>query len=164
MGGPEPYSHSVDFSFSQFSGAGVRLAEACRVGSIGLESAARADGGVVVASFNPTGPYGPYSLPAYLKLSQSEPGAYFIEVHPELVQQWYGDIGLTATEDGGSIFAWSQVRERFGIFAIRMNPAGIVTGVPPGAPSQDLRVWYARGTGLQVTDGQERRSKVVVIR
>ena len=37
---------------------------------------------------------------------------------------WYGDVGLTGTGDGGAIFAWSQERERFGIFAIRLGQAG----------------------------------------
>ena len=116
----------------------------------GLEVASRGDGGMFAATFYPTGPYGPYAPNAYIEASQSAPGDGFLEWHNEPVMTWYGDVALTATGDGGAIFAWSQERERFGIFAIRLGQAGVVTGVPPtpviGPPS--LRVRFVRGEGV----------------
>jgi hypothetical protein len=103
-----------------------------------------------VGSYFPHGPSGLYQPNAFVGLNQTAPGGSFVEWHDDVLVQWYGDIGLTTTGDGGSIFAWSQVRERFGIFAIRMNPAGQVTSVPPGTATRGLRVWYARGSGVQV--------------
>src|SRR6185436_383804 len=107
-------------------------------------------GGLVVGSYFPHGPSGLYQPNAFVGLNQTAPGGSFIEWHDDPVVDWYGDVGLATTGDGGSIFAWSQVRERFGIFAIRMNPAGQVTSVPPGTATRGLRVWYARGSGVQV--------------
>ena len=149
-GRPSFYDHGVDYDFKHLSASGANLGYGPGGGITGLETAARGDGGIVVASYFPEGPYGPNAPPAYLQLSQSDPGATFSEYHPEPVIEWYGDIGLAATGDGGSILAWSQVNERYGIFAIRMNPGSIVTGVTPtpivGPPS--LRVRFVRGSGV----------------
>ena len=150
-GRPSFFDHATEYNFKHYTASGATaLLNGPGGGITGLESVPRGDGGVVVASYFPNGPYGPLDPSANLQLDQSTPGATFSESHPEPVIQWYGDIGLTATGDGGSILAWSQVNERYGIFAIRMNPAGIVTGVPPtpviGAPS--LRVRFVRGEGV----------------
>jgi hypothetical protein len=116
----------------------------------GLVIASRGDGGMFAATFFPSGPYGPYSPSAYISATQSAPGGSYTEWHDEPVLDWYGDVGLAATGDGGAIFAWSQVRERFGVFAIRLGPAGAVTDVTPtpvvGPPS--LRVRFVRGSGV----------------
>jgi hypothetical protein len=120
------------------------------VNQYGLEVASRGDGGMFATTFFPNGPYGPYSPSAYILATQSAPGTYFSEWHDEPLLDWYGDVGLTATGDGGALFAWSQVRDRYGVFAIRLGQAGVVTGVPPppviGAPS--LRVRFVRGEGV----------------
>ena len=139
------------FKFSRYGGTGAGTSESVVTGVNGLESAARGDGGVVAASYHPSGPLGLYQPNAYIAVDQSDPGASFSEYHTETGVQWYGDIGLAATGDGGSIFAWSQVNERFGVFAIRLNPGGQVTGVPPGLVTSGLRVWFVRGSGVQVT-------------
>jgi hypothetical protein len=137
-------------SFTRRSSAGTAEAGGITTDQHGLEVASRGDGGMFAATFFPTGPYGPYAPNAYIAASQSAPGEDFLEWHDQPVISWYGDVGLTATGDGGAIFAWSQERERFGIFAIRLGPAGVVTGVPPvpgiGAPS--LRVKFVRGEGV----------------
>ena len=55
------------------------------------------------------------------------------------------------TATGGAIFAWSQLIDRQGIYAIRLGQAGAVTGVTPtlvvGVPS--LRVRFVRGEGVR---------------
>ena len=149
-GQPMFFDHGVSYDFTHFSAAGDVLPGGFAIGGTGVESGARGDGGIVAASFFPSGPSGPFQPSAYLQVDQTDPGASFTEYHAEPVIEWYGDIGLSATGDGGSIFAWSQVNERFGVFAIRLNPSGIVTGVPPGSAGQRLRLWYARGSGVQV--------------
>ena len=149
-GRPGFYDHFTELNFKHVSASGATLEYGPGGGITGLESSARGDGGVVVASYYPTGPYGPYQPSAYLQLSQSAPGGTFSEWHGEPVVEWYGDIGLAATGDGGSILAWSQVNERYGIFAIRMNPGSIVTGVPPTpAIAPSLRVRFVRGEGVR---------------
>jgi hypothetical protein len=153
VGRPGTYDHGSDYGFKHVDAGGGSLGEDVRVFADRVESQPRGDGGVVVASFFPTGPYGPYSPAAYLQVGQSDPGGWFSEYHDQPVIEWYGDIGLTTTGDGGSIFAWSQVHERLGIFAIRMNPAGIVTGVPPGGVPRALRIWFTPGDGIRVAGG-----------
>jgi len=114
----------------------------------GIEYASRGDGGMFIASLNPAGPYGPFSPPAYIQAAQTDPGPGFAEYHDEPVQLWYGDVALAATGDGGAIFAWSQVKDRFGIFAVRLEP---VTSVPPpavrGLPA--LQVRFVPGVGVR---------------
>ena len=150
-GRPSFFLHGgSNYSFDRYSELGLPVGESAGAGDHGIESASRGDGGVVVGSYFPHGPSGLYQPSAFVGLNQTQPGGSFIEWHDDPVVQWYGDIGLAATGDGGTIFAWSQVKERFGVFAIRMNPAGQVTGVPPGTASRGLRVWYARGSGVQV--------------
>lgn len=146
------------YGFDLFNQQGAAVGVSVYSGSLGIESASRGDGGVSVGSYFPHGPSGPYQPNAFVGLNQTAPGGSFIDWHDDPVVQWYGDIGLATTGDGGSIFAWSQVKERFGVFAIRMNPAGQVTGVPPGTASRALRVWFTRGAGVRVSGGAGRVS------
>jgi hypothetical protein len=116
----------------------------------GIEVVPRGDGGMFVASFKPSGATGPNESDAYISVSQSDPGTGFFESKGSLSATRYGDVGLTATGEGGAIFAWSQLIDRQGVYAIRLGQAGVVTGVPPtpviGPPS--LRVRYVRGSGV----------------
>ena len=136
--------------FTRRSGSGGVEPGGITTEQYGLEIASRGDGGMFAATFFPSGPYGPYSPIAHITATQSVPGGYFTEWHDQPVLDWYGDVGLAATGDGGAIFAWSQVRERLGVYAIRLGPAGAVTGVPPtpvtGPPT--LRVRFVRGEGV----------------
>jgi hypothetical protein len=104
-----------------------------------------------IATFKPSGATGPFEADAYIRVSQSTPGTSFFESKGSLSATRYGDVGLTATGDGGAIFTWSQLIDRQGIYAIRLNPAGVVTGVPPatikGPPS--LRLRFVPGTGVR---------------
>jgi hypothetical protein len=98
----------------------------------GHESAPIPAGGAWIASFYPTGPYGPYDPPAFLAVSLTDPAPGwhdFVESHSEILVHWYGDIGLAATDDGGGVFFWSQVNQRHGLFARRFTAAGEVTAV-----------------------------------
>jgi hypothetical protein len=145
-GRPMVFVHAgATYGFDLYSDLGLPVGASTSAGNLGLESASRGDGGLVVGSYFPHGPSGLYQPNAFVGLNQTAPGGSFIEWHDDPVVQWYGDIGLATTGDGGSIFAWSQVKERFGIFAIRMNPAGQVTGVPPGTASRLVRarLWSA---------------------
>jgi hypothetical protein len=137
-------------TFSRRSWSGASLPGAVGADQRGIEFAPRGDGGMFIASFKPSGATGPYEADAHVAVSQSDPGAGFYESKPSYYSTRYGDIGLTSTGDGGAIFAWSQLIDRQGVYAIRLEQAGMVTGVPPatvvGPPS--LRVRFVRGEGV----------------
>ena len=137
-------------TFSRRSAAGDPLPGGIGADQRGIEYAARGDGGMFVASFKPSGANGPFEADAYISVGQSSPGAGFYESKMSGPNTRYGDIGLTATGDGGAIFAWSQLIDRQGVYAIRLSQAGPVTGVRPtpvvGPPS--LRVRFVRGSGV----------------
>jgi hypothetical protein len=137
-------------TFSRRSPAGDPLPGGVGADQRGIEYAPRGDGGMFVASFKPSGATSMWDGDAYVAVSQSSPGAGFFESKTSYSATRYGDIGLTATGDGGAIFAWSQLIDRQGVYAVRLGQAGAVTGVPPppviGAPS--LRVRFVRGDGV----------------
>src|SRR5262245_1412213 len=138
-------------SFSRRSPAGDPLPGGVGAEQRGIEFASRGDGGMFVASFKPSGATGPYESDAYISVSQSSPGAGFYESKGSFSATRYGDVGLTATGDGGAIFAWSQRIDRQGIYAIRLGQAGAVTGVPPTTVSRGpaLHVHFVRGQGVR---------------
>ena len=150
-GRPMFFNHGSAYAFDLYSEQGLPLGESAGAGERGIESEPRGDGGLVVGSYFPHGPNGFFQPNAFVQVSQSDPGGSFYEWHDEPFQQWYGDIGLAATGDGGSIFAWSQNNERFGIYAVRMNPDGQVLGVPPLPRPAALHVRFERGRGVQVS-------------
>jgi len=137
-------------TFSRRSPAGEPLPGGVGAEQRGIEYAPRGDGGMFVAAFKPSGATSIYDADAYIAVSQSNPGAGFFESKTSYSATRYGDIGLTATGDGGAIFAWSQSIDRHGVYAIRLGQAGAVTGVPPtpmlGGPN--LRVRFVRGEGV----------------
>ena len=153
---------TAGMGFSRRDAAGASVPGGVDGAQKGLEVAARGDGGMFVASFKPSDATGPYEADAYISVVQSDPGVGFFESKPSLYDTRYGDIGLTATGDGGAIFAWSQLIDRQGIFAIRLGPAGAVTGVPPthvvGAPS--LRARFIRGEGVHALASMPGPSRV----
>lgn len=114
----------------------------------GLEFAARDDGGMFLAAFKPSGATGPFEADAYIRVSQSDPGANFFESKVSFSAIRYGDVGLSATRDGGAIFAWSQLIDRQGVFAIRLNPAGAVAGVTPVPAVASLHARFVAGRGV----------------
>jgi len=142
--------NTAAMTFSHRSAAGEPIPGGVGADQRGIEYAPRGDGGMFVASFKPSGATSPYDGDAYVSVSQSNPGGGFFESKTSYSATRYGDIGLTATGDGGAIFAWSQLIDRQGIYAIRLGQAGAVTGVPPtpviGPPS--LRVRFVRGEGV----------------
>ena len=119
----------------------------------GIEIAKKPDTGIYLATFHPDGPYSAWDANAFLHLGQAPapPGwTDFVEYHPEPVLAWYGDIGLAATEDGGSVFFWSQVRERIGLFARGFNALGEITAVAPTPSPLGLHgLRFVRGAGVR---------------
>jgi len=136
--------------FTRYDGSGSPLPGGTGANQLGLEFAARGDGGMSIASFKSSGPNGLNDGTAYIGLWQSTPGASFFEYQASPSTIRYGDIGLAPTGDGGAIFTWSELIDRQGVFAIRLNPSGIVTDVPPTTTARGARLWYARGVGVQL--------------
>ena len=120
------------FFLDRYSPTGVVLPYPVEADQSGLETAQGTDGSVFVADCNPVGPYSDWDPLASVRIS-SAAGATWSEWHTTPVTTWYGDAGVAATDDGGAILAWSQVNQRYGIFAVRVNGAGLVTGIPPAA-------------------------------
>jgi hypothetical protein len=151
-GTPGFYTEGVSvLAFEHWSGAGTALPGGLTAYYLGFDYASRGDGGMYIASFYPTGPTSYFSPNAFISAAQSAPGEGYLEYHDTPVVQWYGDVALAATGDGGAIFGWSQVNERFGIFAVRLGPAGQVTAVPP-APIQSppsMRLRFVPGVGVR---------------
>lgn len=134
-------------NFSRFDALGGAQLGGIGTNQGGLEYALRSDGGMFIASFKPSGATGPFEADAYVGVSQSD-GASFFESAPSASLTRYGDIGLSATRDGGAIFAWSQLIGRQGVYAIRLNPAGVVAGVEPHLGPASLRLRFVRGQGV----------------
>lgn len=131
---PSYFDHGSEFQFVRVFGNGtVPCCDGARTSLAQHEFAPAPGGGLWVASFNGTGPYGYYEPGAFLAVDQSEPSSWtgFFEYHEEVLMHWYDDIGLAATADGGSVFYWSQAHDRFGLFARRFTATGQVTGVTP---------------------------------
>jgi hypothetical protein len=140
-------------TFSRRSATGESIPGGVGAAQRGIEVASRGDGGLFVAAFKPSGATSVYDADAYISVSQSDPGAGFYESKTSYSATRYGDVGLTATGDGGAIFAWSQLIDRQGIYAIRLGQAGAVTGAPPMPPipmlgSPRLRAQFVRGEGV----------------
>jgi hypothetical protein len=144
---------TATFGFQHRSAAGAALAGGASADQRGVEVAARDDGGLWMASYKPSGATGPYEADAYIAASASDPGGSFYESVPSYYATRYGDVGLAATGDGGAIFAWSQLIDRQGVYAVRLSPSGVVTGVPPIAPARAFRAWFVRGAGVRVQGG-----------
>ncbi len=117
------------YTIDHYSAAGATLPEMVGANQLGLDVAQRPDGAVFVASFNPSGPTSSWSPNAYVGVA-STAGASWGEVHATPVVTWYGDVAVASTGDDGAILVWSQTNERFGIYAVRVNGSGLVTGVP----------------------------------
>lgn len=131
----------------------------------GFEALVPPSGDTYLASCWPSGPYGPYQPNAYVALDQTAAtgakGPGYLEWHSEPVITWYGDVGLAPTSGGGAILVWSQVRERFGLFARRFTPAGEVTGVPTvAAGTRTMTLRFVVGRGVVVRMDGAARSRV----
>ncbi len=125
------------------------------VGVRGGEYFAKGDGGMFSANYWPVGPYQRYDPDAYIWLGQSLPSpgwTNFYEYHSDILLEWYGDIGLASTDDGGAVFFWSQMHERIGLFARRFGPGGEVTAVEPVPARFALRgLRFVRGAGVRAS-------------
>lgn len=149
LGSPLFHSHGDAYSVSYVPGPASAPSMASINVLSSLEILPAMGGGLAIANCVPSGPYGPYQPSAFIGASLTASASSYLDVHPEPVLSWFGDVGLAATEDGGAILVWSQERERFGLFAVRLNPAGQVTDVPPAAAGRaDLRARFARGRGV----------------
>lgn len=117
---------------------------------VGWEVSRAGDGAFVLAEFYPRGSYGYADDHAHIACRRSN-GPAFSEAQSGPPIPWYGDVGVTGLRDGGAIFAWSQHNQRYGVFAVRLNPAGLVTGVPPPAPAPRLALRFAPGAGVRAS-------------
>lgn len=151
-GRPNVYDHGITYSLHRYTDAGTStLASSVGGGLEQLEVAHDGFGGVFLANCVPTGPYGPYQPSATVSAQGGPSGAAYSEYHPEVLLHWFGDEALAATEDGGAILAWSQVHERFGIFAVRLGAGGVVTDVPAAAVAAGSRfaLRFEPGVGVR---------------
>src|SRR5262249_6552968 len=65
---------------------------------------------------------------------------------------WYGDVAIARMGDGAALFVWSQERERFGLFAVRLaSSIPILTSPPPIAEQSppSLRLRFVPGVGVR---------------
>jgi hypothetical protein len=112
---------------------------------------------VYLAEYYPKGPSQTHEPFPYLRVVQSlAPASWsdFHELHEVVFIPWYGDIALAESGDGGAVFFWSQVTERFGLFARRFNNAGEVTSVETRAAESQLaltRLRFVAGDGVRVS-------------
>lgn len=118
----------------------------------GLEVARAGDGSFVLADFFPRGPMGWADDVAHVRAGIGASTGYF-ESHPQPAVWWYGDVGVAGLRDGGAILAWSQSNQRYGVFAVRLNAAGLVTGVPPAATpaAPRLALRFVPGQGVRAS-------------
>ena len=155
VGMPEFHDHGTFFAFHRLTPTGsTDYFTGARGKLTGYEYAPKSGGGLFLGSFNQNGPYQYYDYDAFLAVTQSpaDPGwTDFYEDHGEILQHWFGDIGLAPTGDGGSVLFWSQAHDRFGLFARRFTSSGEVTGVPPAAegPLAIHSLRFARGAGIR---------------
>lgn len=133
--------NSEYFQFYRCSSAGVWAHQFSASRMLGMEVASSANGAYFVASFVGRGPYQRYDPTAFIRVGLTLPPpqwSEFGESHPEQQAiQWYGDIGLASTEDGGAVFAWSQYRDRVGLFARKFSPYGEVVPTATTLTSAD---------------------------
>ena len=118
----------------------------------GLEASAAGAGVVYVATFHPVGPMGPCDSDAYAQVSGSNGVGYF-QMRPYEGSARFHDVGVAALPDGGAIFVWGQSGGRFGVYAVRLNAAGLVTGVPPSATPAPprLALRFVPGQGVRAS-------------
>lgn len=114
----------------------------------------KGDGGAFMADFHPRGPFGINTPNAFLAVDQLYPPAGWTEwreVHTEISQDWFNDIALAPSGDGGVVLFWSQVHDRFGLYARKFSDNGLVTAVGPGSDAHSSaldRVRFVDGAGI----------------
>jgi hypothetical protein len=155
-GSPNFYTHGpAYFAVNRMSASGQWLGGSVEGILVGHEVFAKGNGGLAMAEISPHGPTGPYQPPALIAFSQTVPSNGFGEYDDTHFLPKYGDVAIAPTGDGGSVFFWSQVRERFGLFARRFTPGGQVTGIEAVPASLGLR-------GLRFVSGMGVRAAVSV--
>ena len=149
----------IELTLARFTPTATRT-EWSGASPTGLECIVPPSGETYLATCFPRGVEGPYSPGAFIHLEQTRAsgaaGPGFTEHHDlPTAAPWYGDVGVAPTSDAGAIFAWSQVRERQGVFARRFTQGGEVTGVPTGGvpAARALRLRFAPGQGVIATPG-----------
>ena len=114
---------------------------------VGHDVFAKGNGGLCMAAFSPHGPTGPYQPNAFISFQQTMPGNGFSEWDPTPSVAWYGAVAVAPTSDG-AVFFWSQVRNRYGLFARKFGPTGQVTGVGKDPVELGLRLFFRVGEGV----------------
>ncbi len=139
------------FGYARVSSAAIGLAGGVSTQAVGADAVLRGDGGLFLAGFNPQGPWHLYAGPAFVQVVQSEPGPTWVEYHNEQLTVFYDDVAMASTEDGGAILFWSQESVRHGIYAMKVDLHGPVTGVPGPTLAGPSRLALHFGAGLGVT-------------
>lgn len=113
-------------------------------------------GGLFIASFKPKGPSSQWEADAFVGFMRAPASFGFrgwSESHGGGPGLWYGGVALASSGDGGVVFFWSQMLDRYGLFARRFSPAGEVTAVESSAPAafvlHGLR--FMRGSGVHAS-------------
>jgi hypothetical protein len=151
VGYPVFYDHGSSFDLRSVDASGLFANH--KAGHLfGTELVVREDGGFYLGSFYPSVTSGPFAAAAsvFVHDAPSSGPGHMVEFH-ELPYNtdWFGDIGLASTGDGGAVLFWSQVRERFGLFARRFGRTGETTGVPAPIAKFALRsASFVSGRGL----------------
>jgi len=134
--------------FQRFDAAGATGPWSFSSPQQAVHLARRDDGGVLATWCDPVGTL---STAAEVGFAQSAPGSPFADAFAGYPGRSYGDAAVASTRDGGAIVAWSQfLGSRQGVYAVRVNRDGLVTGVPPATSPTSLRAWFARGEGVRL--------------
>lgn len=141
---------SIDFRWCSSAGA-LDGSPAVVASRRGLEVGRGPGDDVVVADYKPSGPGGPYDDVAYIRVRHAAPTqTLHDEYHSETIVTWYGDVAIASAGDG-TLFFWSQNRERHGLFGRRCGADGATVGVGAGEPGVGLGgVKFVPGSGIRM--------------
>jgi len=143
-----PGAAPPELRYVRFTASGAALPGSLETRMLGHRIAHRDDGEPIASWCDGLGTVG---TPAETGLAQGAAGASFVDSFPGYPGVTYGGADVAPTRDGGAILAWSQfLGGRQGVFAVRVNPTGVVTSVPPSPSATRLRAWFARGEGLRL--------------
>ena len=91
------------------------------------------------------------SFRTYTPIETNDPSGAFYE-GPDLPGCVFGDVSIAPVGDGGSITFFCRLSGATGLYAVKLNRAGLVTGVGGGAPHTLAigRARFVEGAGARV--------------
>ena len=146
-----PIHSELTHAFGTYSSTGVRSVGETWVSTYALELLPRDGGGFYTANCKPLGPMSMYDGNAFIAANAYSPASSITaEYHWEVAQQWFGDVAIAPSGDGGVLFFWSQNHDRFGLFGRRFNESGEVLAVEPGLARSGIEsIRFAAGAGVR---------------